>query len=174
MGMKYLISVVLGLFILSSVGCETFQRLAEEENRRREAAEARRREEYRDNYCNYNGAYVLGVNDGKDRVDMRLHMARSCDLKDRADAERGYREGYAAGLKSAPPIPLMTRGSWDCSDSILSRSGEIDFTRCRHPEKRWSCYEEVEKRCSERRTGAVEREREKRYTFCAESLSECW
>jgi hypothetical protein len=172
--MRYAIYSLMVFVLFSNLGCEALQRMAEEDARRREAESARRREEYRENYCSYNGAYVLGVNDGKERVDMRLNMAKSCDLADRAESERGYREGYAVGLKSAPPVPMMSRGNWDCAEDVRNRSGEIDYSRCREYDRRWACYHDVEKRCLERRTGQVESLREKRYTFCAESLSECW
>lgn len=96
---------VIFLFVLlpmTQMSCAAIQESMERAERERKELEDRSQEEYRRTYCHYDGAFKLGVNDGKNRKDMRVNVSDLCDEANKASVERGYREGYQLGLREAP------------------------------------------------------------------------
>jgi hypothetical protein len=62
------------------------------------------RKEYRNNYCNYDGAFALGVNDARENRSMRIKVAEDCDEQDKSIVSDGYRNGYKEGLATQKNI----------------------------------------------------------------------
>lgn len=58
-------------------------------------------QQYAETYCHYDGAYKAGMNDYNEGKQMNPQFSQPCSPQVRADAERGYREGYTAQMKAA-------------------------------------------------------------------------
>jgi hypothetical protein len=85
---KYFLFLALILSTFIFTGCESMMQAA--------------REDYRQNTCNYDGAYKAGINDAQSAQRMRPDVSQLCDAQDKAAVEKGYREGYTTYLKTAP------------------------------------------------------------------------
>ncbi|MCK5799082.1 MAG: hypothetical protein KAI47_17940 [Deltaproteobacteria bacterium] len=69
-------------------------------------------QQWRVTHCNYDGAYKAGMNDATKGEEMKQAFSSGCFEKDRAIAEKGYREGYTIGLQSMrPQTPPPASGS---------------------------------------------------------------
>ena len=68
---------------------------------------------YRETYCNYDGAYKKGMNDAQSRQAMAQDFADPCFNEQKAQAERGYREGYNDGLAHRDPVYRHRRDDRD-------------------------------------------------------------
>lgn len=53
---------------------------------------------WRAHNCHYDGAYKAGMNDARNGEEMRMNFSHPCRAETRAEVERGYREGYTAGV----------------------------------------------------------------------------
>lgn len=60
-------------------------------------------------YCNHDGAYEKGMNDARSGGSMNS-ISQSCPPETQAAVAAGYREGFTAGLASAPPMPVQVVG----------------------------------------------------------------
>jgi hypothetical protein len=80
---------------------------------------------WRDQNCNYDGAYAAGMNEARKRKAMNPSFAEQCDLLSQEDTQRGYREGYTAGAGGpaiiAGPVAQNAAGpgspGWDCIEA---------------------------------------------------------
>ncbi len=81
-------------------------------------------QQYRETYCNYDGAYKLGANDYEQKGKMDPGSLYPCEGDSRKEAERGYREGYAMGKGSAPITINIGQGNPGTSKSCLEAYGQ--------------------------------------------------
>lgn len=56
------------------------------------------RGQYESAYCNYDGAFDMGLADGHNNKQKDDDLIAACPAEKRASTERGYQEGYLAGL----------------------------------------------------------------------------
>lgn len=77
------------------------------------------REAYKRDYCNYNGAFGMGINDGKAGSEFRIDVAHVCDSQDRETAEQAYRDGYEIGLRKAPTTVNMNGGANPYNENVV-------------------------------------------------------
>ena len=55
---------------------------------------------WRQNYCNYEGAFASGVNDASSGKKMdTIGFGNACNALNSEAVQRGYREGYTAALR---------------------------------------------------------------------------
>jgi hypothetical protein len=59
---------------------------------------------WRQAHCNYDGAFKAGMNDARAGNEMRMTFAEPCPAQVRAEAERGYRDGYSRGVGGGPVV----------------------------------------------------------------------
>ena len=57
------------------------------------------RENWRQETCSYDGSYEMGMNEARRGEEMNSHFVNQCPEPTRAEAKRGYREGFAAGAQ---------------------------------------------------------------------------
>ncbi len=55
------------------------------------------RENWLQETCNYDGSYEMGMNEARRGEEMNSYFIKQCPPATRAEAKRGYREGFAAG-----------------------------------------------------------------------------
>jgi len=86
---------------------------------------------WRAHNCHYDGAYKAGMNDARSGEQMRMGFSHPCRAEVRAEVERGYREGYTAGVGGGrvvvgvhgPGAPVVVEGGprWHCEDAYGKR-----------------------------------------------------
>jgi hypothetical protein len=62
---------------------------------------------FRDNYCNYDGAYKKGYNDSRMGGTMTEGNFQLCYPEQRAESEKGYREGFRAGVGDRGQVQVI-------------------------------------------------------------------
>jgi len=80
---------------------------------------------WRQAHCNYDGAYKLGMNEAREGKEMSSAIAMHCPAEGKAEAQRGYREGYtigatndtAASTVAADGPAYLARGRWQCKSA---------------------------------------------------------
>ena len=108
---------------------------------------------YRYNYCTYDGAYALGVNDANTETSMRPKPAELCDQKVKSEVRKGYREGYSTALKSRPTKVevnvdnnIGTSNQQECKGSYYNRTCGYN---CIWSFGTWYCAKRPSDRCLE-------------------------
>jgi len=77
---------------------------------------------WRKAHCNYDGAYKLGMNDARAGKEMTSAIAMHCPATGKAEAQRGYREGYTLGgshgvaVQAGAPT-YLAQGRWQCKSA---------------------------------------------------------
>jgi hypothetical protein len=72
---------------------------------------------WREAYCNYDGAYKLGMNDARSGKEMSGAVSMHCPLPGRAAVEQGYREGYTAGATPGAGGVALSGEPWQCKSA---------------------------------------------------------
>lgn len=86
-------------------------------------------EAQRKQVCNYDGAYKQGMNDARENQPMNTSISSYCDATETEVTERGYREGYTAGVGNRPTqifvnVSGRKSGSHGPGSSCLERYGK--------------------------------------------------
>src|SRR5689334_471103 len=95
-----------------------------------------------DNYCNYEGAYTVGMNDANSGAEMNAMPAAHCPEATKAEVRRGYREGY-------------TNGNRGRSSKVYNKECHQDFGEricgynCIHSFGHWYCADGMGDNCIE-------------------------
>ena len=111
---------------------------------------------YRAYNCHHDGGYRAGMNDARSGRPMRAGFSHPCIPETQAEAERGYSEGYAAGISGRTVIvsqellgeadPRADELRWHCEDAHGKR--ECGY-RCVQAHGRIACAKQAHHNCVE-------------------------